>query len=756
MEQVTPPQRTSRLAEIPSSEHGNLISTPTSILNTPTPRLEPASRKLLWSDAEDLRPIAAPDFSSRRLDGTIPSTPLTSLESNDGSSIKTPFGNIGLWNAGSPGIADTPTPAGSHTVRNMGRDTLPPIQINPDAVTPQFPSNPAQFGLHIGGPESPLKRKESAATTALRKPHSDSKLDSRSISSDEVPVEMPEFRLEVSQDGDEEVNEDTSMDTSDTLQKQDIEPAMSDSVALDTSASSEELESVRSSRAFQPRTPPSIPQSIQRWLGTASVKRSESHGSSRPIREKESSEKTRQRLAQFTRVQNKSTPMVDAYVHEHAGRILHPHAHESEHYGIPALNECPDDVYPWSLARPDGDTDHARTRLRKLEMIERYLEEETSSEDDNSPKTDPADAMVALRAKKASRNLIQKRKEATKVATKATSASTPHAPAKKPSKAVLATPPKVEITPESEMDIDKDSDEVACICKGPDDGRPMIQCDNCHSWLHVDCVTREEERNRLPDKWYCWKCPVGTAPDRVSTDAQPVFVASSTPEYPKNLRRDTAADIPIYQASDKQQASPELGAYAPGAETPSSSALLAERTPQVNKDWPKYPFSVDDPMTAIAATPFIGSSFQSPYGTFDDSFDHLQSPNRNFGLQYAPPPSATPRRERPWTNYIGSFAAPTNPTGPQLSPSSAQALPIVQTDPLFIHYEHDAPKQTAHHHGRAKKKAKPKEKGTDGSEKGDETATAPPDSAESSNAEESGPFSDPGTVDASTPTESHD
>ena len=631
--------------------------------------------------------------------------------------------------------------------RQMTRDILPLIGPDSNVITPQFPSNPAQFGLPARAPDSPLAAKQKQSETLA---HSNTKAASRSISPDDTPINPPKFRLKISQD---EVTGDTPMDESDTMQKQDVD---TDSITVDTSVSSEELDSARSSQVFHPPTPPLIPQSIQNWLESSSLKGSGAPAAIRSSHRKDGDEATRKRLAQFTRSRAKLMPRMDSYLHENAGRVLQPHANDSEYYSIPHLQECPDDLYPWSPSHPTEDTKQVHARLWELEMIERYLEEGSSSEDEDfPPKTDPADAMVALRAKKASRRWVQQQAVAAKAAKKA-SAITPQAPTKKPSKAAAVTPPTVEVTAESEMDVDKDSDVVACICKGPDDGRPMIQCDNCHSWLHVDCVTREEERSQLPDKWYCWKCPVGTAPERVSTDVQPIFVAS-TPEYSKNIRRETAADVTVYQASEKQQASPELSSYAPGAEPSSSSALLAERTPSpLSKDWPRYPFSVDDPMTAIASTPFVGANFASPYGAFDDSFDHLHSPNRGFGLRFAPPPSATPRRERPWTNYIGTFAAPTNPTGPQLSPNSAQALPIVQTDPLFIHYEHDAPKQTAHHQGRTKKKTKQKQKETEGSEKGEDTATAPPDSAESSNAEESGPFSDPGTADASTPTESHD
>jgi hypothetical protein len=57
---------------------------------------------------------------------------------------------------------------------------------------------------------------------------------------------------------------------------------------------------------------------------------------------------------------------------------------------------------------------------------------------------------------------------------------------------------------------------------------------------------------------------------------------------------------------------------------------------------------------------------------------------------------------RPWQNYPGpNFMTPQGPTRVQFAPYQApqSTLPSVQTDPLFIHYEHDAPKTTAHHGG---------------------------------------------------------
>ena len=33
-----------------------------------------------------------------------------------------------------------------------------------------------------------------------------------------------------------------------------------------------------------------------------------------------------------------------------------------------------------------------------------------------------------------------------------------------------------------------ESDDTYCICKGRDDGRPMIECEACLQWFHVGCV----------------------------------------------------------------------------------------------------------------------------------------------------------------------------------------------------------------------------------------------------------------------------
>lgn len=47
-----------------------------------------------------------------------------------------------------------------------------------------------------------------------------------------------------------------------------------------------------------------------------------------------------------------------------------------------------------------------------------------------------------------------------------------------------------------------------CICRGPDDHRPMIACDNCDEWYHCSCVGVVESDVLLIDKYVCQKCHI--------------------------------------------------------------------------------------------------------------------------------------------------------------------------------------------------------------------------------------------------------
>jgi hypothetical protein len=54
------------------------------------------------------------------------------------------------------------------------------------------------------------------------------------------------------------------------------------------------------------------------------------------------------------------------------------------------------------------------------------------------------------------------------------------------------TKPRARARP-SRVRKDVKAQTAFCICRGPDDGRPMIHCSQCEDWFHFDCVTLEED-----------------------------------------------------------------------------------------------------------------------------------------------------------------------------------------------------------------------------------------------------------------------
>ncbi|KAG8785843.1 hypothetical protein FRC15_000606 [Serendipita sp. 397] len=49
-----------------------------------------------------------------------------------------------------------------------------------------------------------------------------------------------------------------------------------------------------------------------------------------------------------------------------------------------------------------------------------------------------------------------------------------------------------------------------CTCRGKDDGRPMIHCDNCDNWFHFQCIELDEGTAAEIDTFYCEPCTAQT------------------------------------------------------------------------------------------------------------------------------------------------------------------------------------------------------------------------------------------------------
>uniref|UniRef100_A0A674KAC5 PHD finger protein 13 n=1 Tax=Terrapene triunguis TaxID=2587831 RepID=A0A674KAC5_9SAUR len=50
-------------------------------------------------------------------------------------------------------------------------------------------------------------------------------------------------------------------------------------------------------------------------------------------------------------------------------------------------------------------------------------------------------------------------------------------------------------------------DLITCYCQKPFAGRPMIECNQCGTWIHLSCA--KIKKTNVPDIFYCQKCKEG-------------------------------------------------------------------------------------------------------------------------------------------------------------------------------------------------------------------------------------------------------
>lgn len=60
---------------------------------------------------------------------------------------------------------------------------------------------------------------------------------------------------------------------------------------------------------------------------------------------------------------------------------------------------------------------------------------------------------------------------------------------------------------EDRKDVDSDEesyDLVTCFCMKPYNGRPMIECTSCLTWIHLSCA--KVRKSNIPDEYICQRC----------------------------------------------------------------------------------------------------------------------------------------------------------------------------------------------------------------------------------------------------------
>ncbi|KAG6841545.1 hypothetical protein C0991_009910 [Blastosporella zonata] len=321
---------------------------------------------------------------------------------------------------------------------------------------------------------------------------------------------------------------------------------------------------------------------------------------------------------------------------------------------LPDKPNWPDAEFPWRLRTQEREEELKAEEAEKMKVIERFLDRDSDEEDEDDPvggaspeggapmrrgrgkmvpipgnpvgvrrksflfPSDPADARAALMSKKSVRTLSYRQEKRRR-----------------------------------QLDDDESDDEVLCICNGRDDGRELVQCDDCQTWYHLQCIGIRDisELGREEDPWFCRRCEEtysspSSEPELLSEptfaptdDRPPVNPSYDTPFFQPSLQ-----DSPMIWGPPRMPRTPtQLHAeYQPGISSGPSWVDTSRRGPMT----PQQAGSA--PMVYTQSSPGPYDSFGHPY---DEPFDPTSTPSR--GMKFGP--TFTTPKNNGWSARTNSF-----------------------------------------------------------------------------------------------------
>lgn len=327
----------------------------------------------------------------------------------------------------------------------------------------------------------------------------------------------------------------------------------------------------------------------------------------------------------------------------------------------------PDSEYPWSVRMEEREELERKDREEKMRWIERFLDRDSDEEEDEEdqpfgsgvpapddanslpprpgrgkmvplkshPETrtrrapdrfmipsDPADARAALLSKRSVRALSFRRRQ------------------------------EALMNVEPEVDDGMVEDEVVCICRGRDDGRELVQCDDCHVWYHLECIGigNVEDLGKEDDPWYCSDCLDLMATPSSDLISEPTFVPTDDRPSSANIR-----DPLFFQGSFQE--SPAAPWTTPRTPIQSSDDHSADSYPSSR--------SYGDSSRVGPTTPSSGSATRSTHayrtptifeGVHSDEFDPTSTPSR--GIKFGGGSFTTPKTTNIWPTRDGLIHTP--------------------------------------------------------------------------------------------------
>ncbi|KZT08933.1 uncharacterized protein LAESUDRAFT_723229 [Laetiporus sulphureus 93-53] len=302
-----------------------------------------------------------------------------------------------------------------------------------------------------------------------------------------------------------------------------------------------------------------------------------------------------------------------------------------------------DSAFPWCMRLQERDEMTRMEEEERLKCIERYLERDSDSDSEEEDVVEDQSLQPVVRSHdddvlpplmKKGRGKVVPLKSNLHVRdpyTERGSVVIPSDPAdaraallSKRSVRALAARRRREKAAAEEGE---DDEAVLCPCRRGDDGRPLVQCDDCHTWYHLQCVgiKSAEELGEEDDPWYCSACLgvelaalAHTEPTFVPTDERPAM--------------DGIRDPLLYQ-----------GALQGSPKTPWSSSRRP-KTPSRSRDSTSTYHSrtswggrTGGPSSTPNTSAHSARVYTTPGHQFDSPFDPNNTPSRSKHASYTTP-----------------------------------------------------------------------------------------------------------------------
>ncbi|KAI0809043.1 hypothetical protein BC629DRAFT_1083283 [Irpex lacteus] len=312
-----------------------------------------------------------------------------------------------------------------------------------------------------------------------------------------------------------------------------------------------------------------------------------------------------------------------------------------------------DQAFPWSMRLHEREELAHREEELKLKWVERYLERDSDEGEDNEdqslglpvedfvepPPRGGRGKMVPLPAYP-SNSIVNLRQSPSKRDDKVYYPSDPA-----DARAALLSKRSVRALAYRRMR----EEEAVCVCRGKDDGRELVQCDDCKEWFHLECigVTDISDLGREEDPWYCRRC-LGIPPARSSS---PIFAPTDDRPATRPVRD------PLFYQGNSQESPSTLPWHVPRLpKTPSRTLDVPQLSSRGSWDDSSSPVGPQTP--SMSHRNVRSYTYETPKAT-DDFFDPLATPSR--GMHFSGP-FTTPRPSAFWATRASALQTPSRPT----------------------------------------------------------------------------------------------